>query len=106
MACLFFAIQTRKAEIDRLLKVKSLFPERSILIGAYALGKAQRVIALLRAGGYNAPIYLHGAMKNLCDLYQEHGIELGELRPCQRRRAAASRQKSWKGLLFWRPRLR
>ena len=70
-----------QSEINRLLGVKALFPERSILIGAYALGKAQRVIALLRAGGYNAPIYLHGAMKNLCDLYQAHGIELGELRP-------------------------
>ncbi len=70
-----------KAEIERLLKVKSLFPERSILIGAYALGKAQRVIALLRAAGYNAPIYMHGAMQNLCTLYQEHGVELGELRP-------------------------
>ena len=65
-----------QSEINRLLKVKALFPERSILIGAYALGKAQRVIALLRAGGYNAPIYLHGAMKKLCDLYQAHGIEL------------------------------
>ena len=70
-----------KAEIERLLKVKSLFPERSILIGAYALGKAQRVIALLRAAGYNAPIYIHGALQNLCNLYQEYGVELGELRP-------------------------
>jgi putative mRNA 3-end processing factor len=70
-----------KAEIERLLKVKSLFPERSILIGAYALGKAQRVIALLRAAGYNAPIYIHGALQNLCNLYQEYGVELGELHP-------------------------
>ena len=70
-----------KAEIKRLLNVKSLFPERSILIGAYALGKAQRVIALLRAAGYNAPIYIHGALQNLCNLYQEYGVELGELRP-------------------------
>jgi len=70
-----------QAEIKRLLKVAGLFPERSILIGAYALGKAQRVISLLRAAGYNAPVYLHGAMQNLCDLYQAHGVELGELRP-------------------------
>lgn len=68
-------------EIKRLLKVAGLFPERSILIGAYALGKAQRVISLLRAAGYNGPVYLHGAMQNLCDLYQAHGVELGELRP-------------------------
>ena len=68
-------------EIKRLLKVAGLFPERSILIGAYALGKAQRVISLLRAAGYNGPVYLHGAMQNLCDLYQAYGVELGELRP-------------------------
>ena len=33
------------------------FPERAHLVGAYALGKAQRVIALLRDAGYDAPIY-------------------------------------------------
>ena len=32
------------------------------MIGGYALGKAQRVISLLREAGYDAPIYLHGAM--------------------------------------------
>ena len=36
------------AEIDRLLHSLRLFPERAHLVGAYALGKCQRVIALLR----------------------------------------------------------
>ena len=50
-------------EINKLLASVALFPERAHLVGAYSLGKAQRVIALLRLAGYDAPIYLHGAMK-------------------------------------------
>src|SRR5262249_21853802 len=45
-------------EIAKLLHSVALFPERAHLIGAYSLGKAQRVIALLRKGGYDRPIYL------------------------------------------------
>lgn len=67
------------AEINRLLEHKALFPERSVLIGAYALGKAQRVIATLRQAGYEAPIYIHGALQNLCGLYQDCGVALGPL---------------------------
>jgi putative mRNA 3-end processing factor len=68
------------AEIEKLLASQRLFPERTHLVGAYALGKAQRVIALLRAAGYDRPIYLHGAMQRLTDYYEAQGIELGELR--------------------------
>jgi putative mRNA 3-end processing factor len=67
-------------EITRLLRSVAANSERAHLIGAYALGKAQRVIALLREAGYDAPIYLHGAMVRLCTLYQERGIALGDLR--------------------------
>ena len=56
-------------------------PERCVLVGAYALGKAQRVIAELRAAGHDAPVYLHGAVEKLCALYVAHGVDLGELRP-------------------------
>ena len=52
-----------------------------MLIGAYALGKAQRVIALLREAGWDRTIYLHGAVEKLCALYATHGVDLGELRP-------------------------
>jgi putative mRNA 3-end processing factor len=68
-------------EIDKLLAALHANPERCVLVGAYALGKAQRVIAELRARGHAAPIYIHGALQRLCDLYREHGIDLGELRP-------------------------
>jgi putative mRNA 3-end processing factor len=70
-----------RVEIGRLLKSVAGQPERCHLIGCYALGKAQRVIGLLRDAGWDAPIYLHGAMIRLCELYQERGVALGELRP-------------------------
>jgi len=38
-------------EIAKLLRSVALFPERAHLIGAYSLGKAQRVIALIRKAG-------------------------------------------------------
>jgi putative mRNA 3-end processing factor len=69
------------AEIAKALAALEANPERCLLIGAYALGKAQRVIALLRRAGYGAPIYLHGAMVALCQLYQAHGVDLGVLLP-------------------------
>jgi putative mRNA 3-end processing factor len=68
-------------EIGKLLHSVALFPERCHLVGAYALGKAQRVIALLREAGWDRPIWLHGALMALCDLYGRHGVDLGELRP-------------------------
>jgi len=68
-------------EIDKLLAALRAFPERCVLVGAYALGKAQRVIGELRAMGFDDPIYIHGALQRLCDLYVERGVDLGELRP-------------------------
>jgi putative mRNA 3-end processing factor len=67
-------------EIEKLLHTLRLFPERCHLIGVYALGKCQRVIALLRAAGYDEPIYLHGALLGLTELYRECGIKLGPVR--------------------------
>lgn len=69
------------AEIDRLLARLADNPERCVLVGAYALGKAQRVIAECRRRGHDEPIYYHGAMERLCRLYEELGVDLGELRP-------------------------
>jgi putative mRNA 3-end processing factor len=67
-------------EIERLLRSVALFPERAHLVGAYSLGKAQRVIALIRAAGFDEPIYLHGAMERLTRFYEQRGIDLGEVR--------------------------
>jgi putative mRNA 3-end processing factor len=70
-------------EVKKLLASTALFPERAHLVGAYSLGKAQRVIALIREAGYDAPIYLHGAMEAITSYYQSRGIRLGELRPAR-----------------------
>src|SRR5205085_8033862 len=69
------------SETRRLLGSLNQFPDRTHLVGAYALGKAQRVIRLLRDAGYDRPIYLHGAMERLCRLYEAEGISLGPLAP-------------------------
>jgi putative mRNA 3-end processing factor len=68
-------------EIAKLLKSVAQFPERAHLIGAYALGKAQRVICLLREAGYDKTIYVHGALEKLNALYESFGVELGPLAP-------------------------
>ncbi|MEM9058993.1 MAG: ligase-associated DNA damage response exonuclease [Pseudomonadota bacterium] len=66
-------------EIARLLTSIARNPERTHAVGAYALGKAQRLIAELRRAGYERPIWLHGALSGLCAVYEEHGIALGPL---------------------------
>jgi len=68
------------SEIDRLLHRLHADPSRCVLVGAYALGKAQRIITELRARGHHEPIYFHGAIERLNQLYQELGVDLGELR--------------------------
>ncbi|MES2814935.1 MAG: DNA ligase-associated DEXH box helicase, partial [Pseudomonadota bacterium] len=45
------------------------------------LGKAQRLIGALRQAGWDAPIYIHGALQRLCDYHIAEGIDLGDLRP-------------------------
>jgi putative mRNA 3-end processing factor len=68
-------------EIDKLLVALRANPDRCVLVGAYALGKAQRVITELRLRGHDDPIYIHGSLQRLCDLYAAHGVPLGDLRP-------------------------
>src|SRR6476620_10752005 len=68
------------SEIDRLLHRLHADPSRCILVGAYALGKAKRIITELRGRGHHDPIYFHGAIERLNQLYQDWGVDLGELR--------------------------
>src|SRR4029078_12989411 len=69
-----------QGEIGPLLATRPASPKRCVVVGAYALGKAQRLIAELRLAGYSEPIWLHGAMERMCRLYENFGIDLGELR--------------------------
>ena len=81
-----------RTKSKKLLASVALFPERAHLVGAYSLGKAQRVIALMREAGYDAPIYLHGAMEKITRYYESRGIALGELRAVQGHEEGRSRR--------------
>jgi putative mRNA 3-end processing factor len=85
-------------EIAKLLKSVAQFPERTHLVGAYALGKAQRMICLLREAGYTKTIYTHGALDKLNALYESFGIALGALAP-----ATAEKNKSFAGEIVIAP---
>ncbi len=68
-------------EIERLLQSVRQFPERCHVVGAYSLGKAQRVIRLLREAGWDAPLFVHGALGKLDAVYENFGVDLGPLTP-------------------------
>ena len=85
-------------EIARLLRSVAQFPERSHLVGAYALGKAQRLIRLLREAGWDRPIYVHGALERLNTLYERHGVDLGPLEP-----ATTGRKQDFEGQIILAP---
>jgi putative mRNA 3-end processing factor len=68
-------------EIDKLLHSLALFPDRCHVVGVYALGKCQRILALLRRAGYEKPVYLHGGLIGLTELYGSLGVSLGPVLP-------------------------
>ena len=67
-----------EGEIAKLLASVALFPERAHLVGAYSLGKAQRLMKLLREAGWDRPIHMHGAMVRVTETYRALGVDLGE----------------------------
>jgi putative mRNA 3-end processing factor len=68
-------------EAQKLLASVAAFPERAHIVGAYSLGKAQRVIMLLREAGWDGPIYIHGALAAISAYHIAEGVPLGDLRP-------------------------
>jgi putative mRNA 3-end processing factor len=76
-----FRFPPSEDEIAKLLKSVALFGDRTHLVGAYALGKAQRIIRLLREAGYDKTLYMHGALAGMNALYERHGVDLGRLAP-------------------------
>ncbi|WP_422918527.1 ligase-associated DNA damage response exonuclease [Rhizosaccharibacter radicis] len=87
-----------EGEVRRLLDSVGLFPERTHVVGCYALGKCQRLIALLRRAGWDGPIFLHGALMSVCRAYEAMGIPLGDLRP-----ATASNKAELAGAIVLAP---
>jgi putative mRNA 3-end processing factor len=75
-----FAIPMRRTR-SATAQVVARNPDRAHLVGVYSLGKAQRVIRLIRDAGYHQPLFIHGALQKLCDYYEGRGVALGELLP-------------------------
>ncbi len=75
-----FRHEPAEKEVARLLASLRRQPERTHLVGVYGLGKCQRLIKLARLAGFDGPIYLHGALVGLTELYQRLGIDLGDVR--------------------------
>ena len=69
-----------EGEIAKLMRSMVRQPERVHLIGAYALGKCQRELKLVRMAGYERPIFLHGAHGGLTRLYGGLGQDFGDIR--------------------------
>lgn len=68
-----------EGEIEKLLLSLHLFDDRPHLVHAYSIGKAQRVIALLRQAGYGEPIHVHKAIAEASLIYEDEGVSLGPL---------------------------
>jgi len=49
---------------------------RTVVLLAYSLGKAQEATAMLRGSG--PPVVLHPSVASLSEVYERHGIDLGE----------------------------
>ncbi len=80
------------SEIARLIQSIRLFPERAHVVGAYSLGKAQRMMALIAESGWDRPVYVHGALERIIALYRAVGIPL-----CETRRIEASDRSKLSG---------
>jgi putative mRNA 3-end processing factor len=74
-------------------------PERPSILFAYALGKAQRLLAELAAIGVGDEILLHGAVEALMPAYREAGVPLPATKPV----SAMSRGESLAGRLVIAP---
>lgn len=68
-------------EVQRLLQSLRTYSQRAHLVGAYSLGKAQRLIRQLREAGYTRPVYLHGALEKVTAYYASEGVDLGPIEP-------------------------
>ena len=67
-----------KDEIQKLIQSVKINKHNCHIVGAYALGKAQRVMNLLRQQKYNETIYIHGSLEKLCQYYSKENINIGK----------------------------
>ncbi len=84
-------------EVQKLLTSLERFADQTHLVGAYSLGKAQRVIKHLRNAGYDKPIFTHGSLHKLNDVYAAHGVDLGALEPATLEKKRAIQDERFRG---------
>ena len=73
--------------------------QRPAVLFGYALGKAQRVLAELHASGLDRPVFVHGALLPLIEVYRAAGVAM----PPVRRATDAGRGASFTGELIVAP---
>ena len=66
-------------EINRLVK-----ENLNVIIGAYALGKAQRLTQLITKNFPNTNVYIHPDLEAYHRIYEQHGFDLGKWKPFRR----------------------
>ncbi len=81
-------------ELERLLQSMLQFADRAHLLEVYSLGKAQRLIAMLRAAGWQHPLYAHGSILAINEVYENFGVDLGEVRPLAEFRQMENRERA------------
>lgn len=86
-------------EMAKVIRSLDVFPDRTHLIGVYALGKCQRVMSTLRTAGYENPFYLHGALISLTQLYQAQGYDFGKWLPASELKGKAREEMRGKIVL-------
>ena len=66
-------------EVNKILESINNEDNKNHIIAAYSLGKAQRVINLLRENNYDNPIYIHGSVEKISNYYISRKVQLGRL---------------------------
>ena len=92
-----------KSQIEILINSIKKFPDRCHVIGVYSLGKAQRLIKMMRDFGWNDTIYIHGSLVKICELYKKFGIDLGKLEPATIQDKPKKPHEYYKGKLILAP---
>lgn len=78
---------------DPVEELRSLMTgDQNVIIGAYALGKAQRLTRLITTNFPDTDVFIHPDLEEYHRLYSEHGYELGAWKPYRRNNFEDSRK--------------
>ncbi len=70
---------------DPIDEIESLFLQsKKVIVGAYSLGKAQRITQLITEHCNHVKVYIHPDLENYHKMYADHGFHLGDWLPFRR----------------------